>query len=341
MRANVCLALSLAGWLAGCDSPQQVETRAADEVVVGEVVAPTSQAVEVSATTLALDDAALDPDAGVMREEQSLTPRAEPAPDLVLHSQDLGRGHVEHDWLVATDADCQLARVELDLEVEGRPIGEVRLRSPSGVEDRLPLHVLTTYHFLRTWDWARLDALHALRGTSPRGTWTLEMRFEGAAYCGGSGPCSTGNESAPAYPNAELRVFCEPASRPAVEGHGVHTVVELPPPGPRRPGAAVRALLPVEGACVVEDLSVEVDYAERFSRSREFELVSPDGRILRTRASSPSSARLRRNVVARVPDAIGLQSAGLWELRAPRASGSVILNRVAMHITCAARAGAE
>lgn len=250
--------------------------------------------------------------------------------DEVLVARDLGRGRAEHDFEVTSS--CPLARVELDLEVESMPDGTVTLTSPTGRTQRLSLHVLTSTHFVRTWDWQLLPALHGLRGDPANGRWQLSIRASGARYQGGAQPHAS-DMPTPSFPRAELRVFCEPGHAPATGGRidaRVPVVHE-----PVRSGANVRALVPVSSECTIGSLTVSLE--ERWERESgaSLTLVSPAGRRIRLEPARPMTtgphATHTRDVVA----VHGQPSHGLWEIVRTRASGSVMIDEAAIQIDCA------
>ncbi|MBN8612822.1 MAG: proprotein convertase P-domain-containing protein, partial [Deltaproteobacteria bacterium] len=248
MRARPrCLAFALiAASACGTAEPvaEPIAVAGSDGVPVTETV-PASVHTSETDTDIGAETNETAPDTNTETDTHALPvssasgshPLASVEPDVVLAVRDLGRGRARHDFEVPIA--CPLARVELDLEVESMPDGLVTLRTPSGREARLGLHVLTTTHFVRTWDWAMLDDLHAARGEPSHGTWTLEVRARGAMYQGGAQPHSSPMPE-PIYPSAALRVYCEPEHAPAAPGSELRVEVEVAT-APRRPGAGVHA----------------------------------------------------------------------------------------------------
>jgi hypothetical protein len=251
-------------------------------------------------------------------------------PAALLEANDLGVGRLTHDFDVT--ASCPLARVELDLEVESMPDGTVTLRAPSGAEARLPLHVLTTTHFVRTWDWQLLPAMHALRGTDPSGRWSLAVRADGAVYRGGAQP-SASPMPTPSFPHAALRVFCEPPTEPASE----RTIdVRVPAePAASRPGANVRALVPISRDCTIATMTVSLRERWRSEVGGGLVVVTPRGSTLRVEERAPAPRGATETFSRDVVRAHGLSSAGLWEIVRPRAGGRVTLEEAGVQIDCA------
>ena len=331
-----CLAFALiAASACGTAEPvtEQVPVPRSDEVPVTETV-PASVPVEASGTesdtsTDTNADTTVETDADASSDSASHA-LASVEPDVVLAVRDLGRGRARHDFEVPVA--CPLARVELDLEVESMPDGLVTLRTPTGREARLDLHVLTTTHFVRTWDWAMLDDLHAARGEPSQGTWTLEVRARGAMYQGGAQPHSSPMPE-PIYPSAELRVYCEPEHAPAAPGSELRVEVEVST-APRRPGAGVHALVPVREACVVDTLAMTLEGRAISTIGAPIRVVSPEGRVLRVREARPLRVG-PFHLEAEVRGAAGLASEGVWELGVPRGSGGIALDAASLVIRCA------
>lgn len=335
--------LALAGACAGSHddarSPRSTEHHApaagpSDRAEPERELPPDSEAPEPHAST---DHAASD---GASETPPAAPPTAHPPrgaePDVALRVEPLGRGRASHVFDVAPPHECPLARVELDLEVVSMPDGRVVLTSPRGTSASLPLHVLTTTHFVRTWDWSRLDALHGERGREAAGPWRLEVALRGALYRGGDQPRAAPMPT-PEYPRAELRVFCEPArrARDATSDEPIRVVRDVPPQR-ARPGASVRALLPVEEQCVIESVDVEIQDTAEGAIGVRWQLVTPDGAVLPLTGFRFGDPGEQRKIVASTRRPRGLDSAGLWELLAPRASGSTALRRAGLTIHCAA-----
>lgn len=246
---------------------------------------------------------------------------------VALASGRLGRGHAIRTFDVARD--CPLARLELEVEIESMPDGSVTLRAPDGTAARLPLHILATTHFVRTWDWSALEALHGLRGRSMRGPWTVELSLRGAMYRTDPVPMPT-----PEIRDTRLRLWCEPTSVPAA-----HHTIQASSEGTFRrawPGGSVRALAAIEEQCAIGELQVEIAARrERTAFGQSWSLISPDGARHELTVWPPGRGPDRRTSVVTVPSARGSASAGIWELQAPRAQPDLVLERFGLTVTCA------
>lgn len=250
-----------------------------------------------------------------------------PEGDVALASGPLGRGHAIHAFDVARD--CPLARIELEVEIESMPDGTVTLRAPDGTAARLPLHILTTTHFVRTWDWSALEALHSLRGRSVRGPWTVELSLRGAMYRTDPVPMPE-----PELEDTRLRLWCEQTPVPAV-----HRRLEASSEGAFRrawPGARVRALVAIEEQCEIGELQVEIAARrERNAFGQPWSLVAPDGARHELTVWPPGRGPDRRTSVVSVSSVRGAASAGIWELLAPRAQPDLVLERFRLIVICA------
>jgi len=248
-------------------------------------------------------------------------------PDLVLA---LPPGTTRRRLELSADRDCPLERAELVVEIESMPAGHVTLRAPSGQSERLPLHVLTTSHFFHAFDWTDLDALHAARGRSLRGSWGVDLALDGARYCGGSCEGGASPMPAPRLVSGQLRLWCARAARPAA-GSSIDVAGSLA--GPARVGGAASAYFLVEEDCTVVAMRAELrGRAPLFGAS--LALVSPSGDRLRIgRWSRAGAAEPKLVSTVRVPP--GTRSAGLWELRAERAGPRASLEGAHLAIDCA------
>jgi hypothetical protein len=249
-----------------------------------------------------------------------------PDGDVSLASGRLGRGHAIHAFGVARD--CPLARVELEVEIESMPDGTVTLRAPDGTSARLPLHVLTSTHFVRTWDWSALEVLHGLRNRPMRGPWTVELSLRGATYRTDPVPMPT-----PEIEDTRLRLWCEPTPIPAT-----HRTLQASSEGTFRrawPGASVRALAAIEEQCSIGELQVEIAARrERTAFGQTWSLIAPDGTQHDLITWPPGHGPDRRTSVVDVPSVRGSASAGIWELQSPRAQPDLVLERFGLTAIC-------
>jgi hypothetical protein len=106
----------------------------------------------------------------------------------------------------------------------------------------------------------------------------------------------------------------------------------------RRPrsGASARLLAAVRERCTLEDATVSIRATrELWGLGSSLVLVAPDGsrhRVLDLRADGPVG---ERKSVATIASVRGLASEGIWELAAPRAWDTLVLERLDLSLACA------
>ena len=145
---------------------------------------------------------------------------------------------------------------------------------------------------------------------------------------------STGSppRSRSATQSGELRLWCERPSRAAISP----TVLVLgEATGPRaHPGGAVSTLFSVEEDCVADEVRVEVRGRPPAWGEERFDLVAPDGSEHRVARWVSVESGGDPKIVATVTTAAGRASAGLWELRMPRAGADVVLDGASLAFEC-------
>jgi hypothetical protein len=129
-------------------------------------------------------------------------------------------------------------------------------------------------------------------------------------------------------------VFCEP---PRDDGPHEATIdARLPAEtSATRPGANVRALVPITHDCTIATMTVSLRERWQSEIGSGLVVVTPAGRALRVEEPAPARPGVRETFSRDVVTAHGLSSAGLWEIVRPRAGGHVTLEEAGVQIDCA------